>query len=276
MRLSQKVAVITGAASGIGEASARRFIEEGCKVIIGDIQEKRGQALANELGQGAIFQLCDVTKEDNVATLIDVAVQHFGHLDIMLNNAGIIGATGHIDEVIAAEWTATLDIMINGVFYGLKHAARVMKAQGYGSIISMSSSCGVFGGQGPHAYTAAKHAVVGLTKNVAVDLAPHGIRVNAIAPGQMATELSANAMTGNPNNINAAKAKIAASSPIQGRPGTALDVANAALFLASDESGYTSGHVLTTDAGVTIGATVDGLKFADRKPMIREAGRTGL
>ena len=276
MRLDGKVAVITGAASGIGEASARRFIEEGCKVVLGDIQQERGQALANELGKNAVFQLCDVTQEDHVAALVDAAVEHFGQLNIMFNNAGIVGATGHIDEVVAAEWSATLDIMLNGVFYGLKHAARVMKPQGHGSIISMSSSCGVFGGQGPHAYTAAKHAIVGLTKNVAVDLAPHGIRVNAIAPGQMATELSANAMTGNPNDIAAAEAKIAANSPLKDRPGTALDVANAALFLASDEAGYTSGHILTTDAGVTIGATVDGLRFADRKAMIREAGRTGL
>jgi len=276
MRLHEKVAVITGAASGIGEASARRFVEEGCNVVIGDIQQERGQALADELGESAIFVLSDVTREEDVALLIDTAVENFGKLDIMFNNAGIVGATGPIDQVIAEEWSATLAIMLNGVFFGLKHAARVMKPQGFGSIISMSSSCGIFGGQGPHAYTAAKHAVVGLTKNCAADLGPSGIRVNALAPGMMATELSANAMTGDFSDIESAREKIAATSPLKNRAGTALDVANAALFLASDESGYTSGHVLTTDAGVTSGATADGLKFSDYQPMMREAGRTGL
>ena len=166
-RLAGKVAVITGAASGIGEATARRFVEEGCKVVLGDIQTEQGQALARELGTGVVFQYCNVTKEDEVAGLVDLAVKEFGQLDIMFNNAGIVGAIGPIDTTIDAEWNATLAVLLNGVFYGMKHAARVMKPQKSGAIVSMSSVAGVAGGLGPHAYAAAKTAVVGLTKNVA-------------------------------------------------------------------------------------------------------------
>ena len=276
MRLNGKVAVITGAASGIGAASARRFVEEGCRVVLGDIQQEKGDALVEELGSNAIFAICDVTKEEDVAGLVDLAVDHFGHLDIMFNNAGIVGAVGPIDTALAAEWTATLDILLNGVFYGVKHAARVMKPQGSGSIISMASTAGLMGGLGPHAYAAAKHAVVGLTKNVAAELCRYGIRVNAIAPASMATEMVASVLTGDPSDTETAAEKLAAASPLLNRAGTGEDVASAALWLASDESGYTNGHVLTTDAGITTGSTVEGPEFSEYEPMIREAGKSGL
>jgi xanthoxin dehydrogenase len=276
MRLEGKVAVITGAASGIGAASARRFVKEGCRVVLGDIQQEKGDALVQELGSAAIFAVCDVTKEEDVAGLVDLAVEHFGQLDVMFNNAGIVGAVGPIDTAVAAEWSATLDILLNGVFYGMKHAARVMKPQGYGSIISMASTAGLIGGLGPHTYAAAKHAVVGLTKNVAAELCRYGVRVNAIAPASMATEMVASVLTGDPEDIAAAAVKLAAASPLLDRAGTAEDVANAALWLASDESGYTNGHILTTDAGMTTGSTVEGPGFAEYEPMIREAGKSGL
>ncbi|MFT4826084.1 MAG: xanthoxin dehydrogenase [Halioglobus sp.] len=276
MRLEGKIAVITGAASGIGAASARRFVQEGCRVVLGDIQQDKGDALVAELGDAAIFTVCNVTREEDVAKLVDLAVDHFGSLDIMFNNAGIVGAVGPIDTTVAAEWSATLDILLNGVFYGMKHAARVMKPQGYGSIVSMASTAGVMGGLGPHTYAAGKHAVVGLTKNVAAELCRFGIRVNAIAPASMATEMVASVMTGNPADIGGAADKLAAASPLLNRAGMANDVANAALWLASDESGYTNGHVLTTDAGITTGSTVEGPSFAEYAPMIREDGKTGL
>lgn len=276
MRLEGKVAVITGAASGIGAASARRFVAEGCRVVLGDIQQAKGDALVQELGSAAVFTVCDVTKEEDVAGLVDLAVEHFGQLDVMFNNAGIVGAVGPIDTAVAAEWSATLDILLNGVFYGMKHAARVMKPQGYGSIISMASTAGLMGGLGPHTYAAAKHAVVGLTKNVAAELCRYGVRVNAIAPASMATEMVASVLTGDPEDIAAAAEKLAAASPLLNRAGTAEDVANAALWLASDESGYTNGHILTTDAGMTTGSTVEGPGFAEYEPMIREAGKSGL
>ena len=132
------------------------------------------------------------------------------------------------------------------------------------------------GGLGPHAYAAAKHAVVGLTKNVGAELCRFGIRVNAIAAASMATPMVAAVLTGDPGNIEEAKRILAGVSPLRDRPGLAEDVANAALWLASDESGYTNGHTLTTDAGVTVGATATGPNFAEYAPMIREAGRTGL
>jgi len=275
-RLAGKVAAITGAASGFGTATARRFVAEGCRVVLGDIQEGPGQALAEELGDGACFQRCDVTREEDVAALVDRALSEYGQLDIMFNNAGIVGAVGPIDTMDSAEWQFTLDVLLNGVFYGLKHAARVMKPQGSGAIINTASTAGILGGLGPHAYAACKHAVIGLTKNVAAELCHFGVRVNAIAPAGMATAMVANVMTGDPNNLEEARRLLAKNSPLADRAGLPEDVANAALWLASDESGYTTGHTLTTDAGTTTGATPNPPAFAEREPMLREAGKRGL
>jgi NAD(P)-dependent dehydrogenase (short-subunit alcohol dehydrogenase family) len=271
MRLENKVAVITGGAMGIGAATASRFIAEGCKVIIGDIQRGPGESFAAQFGDQAAFAVCDVTKEDDVAALVDLAISRFGKLDIMFNNAGIVGAVGPIDTTPANEWNSSLAVLINGVFFGMKHAARVMKPAECGSIISMASTAGLMGGLGPHAYAAGKHAVVGMTKNVAAELCHVGIRVNAIAAASMATPMVANVLTGDPSNIEEAKRILAEVSPLHGRPGLAEDVANAALWLASDESGYTTGHTLTTDAGATVGATSAKPNFSEYQPMIGEA-----
>lgn len=270
MRLDKKVAVITGGAMGIGAVTAQRFIAEGCHVVIGDIQRGQGESFAAQFGNKAAFMVCDVTKEDHVAALVDLAVSRFGKLDIMFNNAGIVGAVGPIDTTPAGEWSATLAVLINGVFFGMKHAARVMKPAQCGSIISMASTAGLMGGLGPHAYAAAKHAVVGMTKNVAAELCHMGIRVNAIAAASMATPMVANVLTGDAGNIEEAKRILAEASPLRGRPGLAEDVANAALWLASDESSYTTGHTLTTDAGITVGATATPPHFSEYKPMMRE------
>ena len=275
-RLEGKVAAITGSASGFGQTAARLFVSEGCRVALGDIQEDAGRAVAASLGDAAVFVRCDVTSEEDVANLVDTAVNAFGRLDIMYNNAGIVGAVGPIDTTPTAEWKATLDILLNGVFYGVKHAARVMKPQGSGSIVSMSSTAGILGGLGPHTYTVAKHGVVGLTKSAAAELGRFGIRVNCISPAGMATPMVANVTTGDPSAIEATKEALAAGSPLKGRPGLAEDVANAALWLASDESGYTSGHTLTTDAGMTTGSSVNPPAFDEYQPMIREAGKAGL
>lgn len=275
-RLEGRVAAITGASSGIGRAAAELFVQEGAKVALGDIQDDAGRALADSLGNGAIYVHCDVTSEDDVAALVDAAAGQFGQLDVMYNNAGIVGAVGPVDTTPADEWHATMDVLLHGVFYGVKHAARVMKPRMSGSIISMSSTAGVMGGLGPHAYAAAKHAVVGLTKNAAAELCRFGIRVNCIAPASMLTPMVAFAHSGDHTNMEGTRAELAESSPLIGRPGLATDVANAALWLASDESGYTSGHTLGVDAGFTTGARPDAPGFADYAPMIREAGRTGL
>ncbi len=270
MRLKDKVAVITGGAMGIGAVTAKRFVAEGCQVVIGDIQGDYGKAFTAQFGDRAAFMVCDVTREDQVAGLVDLACSQFGKLDIMFNNAGIVGTVGPIDKTPADEWNATLAVLINGVFFGMKHAARVMKPAQRGSIISMASTAGLMGGLGPHAYAAAKHAVVGMTKNVAAELCHAGIRVNAIAAASMATPMVANVLTGDPGNIEEAKRILAETSPLRGRPGLAEDVANAALWLASDEAGYTTGHILTTDAGATTGASAVSPVFSESGPMMRE------
>ncbi|MFK7829883.1 MAG: SDR family oxidoreductase [Congregibacter sp.] len=276
-RLEGKVAVITGAASGIGAVTAEKFVEQGARVILGDIQEAEGQALVAKLGADkAYFQRCNVTEEDDVAALVNAAVAHFGKLDIMFNNAGIVGALGPIDTTPAEEWKFTLDILLNGVFYGMKHAGGIMKKQGSGSIISMSSVAGVTGGLGPHAYAAAKHAVVGITRNVAAEVGAYGVRVNCIAPYSVATPMVADAYLGDHTDIDQTIKMLADESPLKGRAGLADDVANAVLWLASDESGYTSGLTLTIDAGITTGSVAGPPRFSEYKPIMREAGKSGL
>lgn len=276
MRLEGKTALITGAASGIGAAAVERFVREGCRVCLCDIQVEQGQALAEKCGGSSFFQPCDVTDEDAVATAVDAAVEQFGHLDIAFHSAGIVGAVGPVSTTPGEEWRFSIDVLLNGTFYLVKHAARVMQPRSSGSIVSMASTAGVMGGLGPHAYAAAKHGVVGLTKNVATELAGYGVRINTIAAASVATPMVANVVAGDPTDLAAAREKLAELSPLRGRPGLPEDVANAALWLASEESGYTTGHTLAIDAGVTVGATPEGQQFAEYEPIIREAGKSGL
>ena len=277
-RLEGKVAGITGAASGIGAATAKTYVDHGARVVLGDIQDEAGESMAAALGGAghAIFRHCNVTNEAEVEALVEAAIAEFGQIDIMFNCAGIVGALGPMSTTPAEEWKLTIDIMINGVFYGMKHASRYMKEAGSGSIISMSSTAGVMGGLGPHAYAAAKHAVVGMTKNLAAEVGGYGVRVNCIAPAGMATPMVADVMTGDHQNLEETIATLAELSPLKGRAGLAQDVANAALWLASDESGYTSGLTLTVDAGATTGSTAEPPAFAEYAPMVREAGRKGV
>ena len=277
-RLEGKVAVITGAASGIGAATAKTFVEHGARVVLGDIQDEAGEGLAAALGGAsqAIFRHCNVTEEAEVQALVEAAVSEFGQIDVIFDCAGIVGAVGPMSTTPAEEWKLTIDIMVHGVVYGMKHASRYMKEAGSGSIISMSSTAGVMGGLGPHAYAAAKHAVVGMTKNLAAEVGGFGVRVNCIAPAGMATPMVADVMTGDHHNLEETIATLAALSPLKGRAGLAQDVANAALWLASDVSGYTSGLTLTVDAGATTGSAAEPPAFAEYAPMVREAGRKGV
>ncbi len=276
MRLEGKTALITGGASGIGASAAERFIAEGARVAIVDIQRDAGLALAERLGDDCFYSDCDVTREDDVAAAVDKTVDRYGRLDVVFHSAGIVGSIGPVATTPGDEWRFSIDVLLNGTFYVIKHAARVMVPQGSGSIIGMASTAGILGGLGPHAYTAAKHAVVGLTRSVATELARSGVRVNCIAAASMATPMVASVLTGDPADIAGAERELAKASPLHGRAGLASDVSNAALWLASDESGYTTGHTLTTDAGITIGASVAGPAFAEYQPILREAGRSGL
>ena len=274
-RLDGKVAFVTGAASGIGAGTVRRFREEGASVILADIQDEAGEALAAELGNAARYIHCDVTREEDIAAAVDLAVSEFGKLDIMVNNAGIVGAVGSIAQTPVEAWDRTNDILLRGVFLGMKHASRVMIGQKSGCILSISSTAGVIGGLGPHAYTAAKHAVVGLTKSVASELAGHHVRVNAVAPGNTVSAMTSAVITGDPNAEDEAKARIKDMSPL-GIAGEAIDIANALLYLASDEARYVTGHTLVVDSGQTTGGGDPTGFHSQDADVLREAGKTGL
>lgn len=275
-RLVEKVAVITGGSSGIGEATAQIFIEEGAYVVLADIQTDLGRQVAERLGPKAKFVFCDVTSEEQVQELISDAVGITGNLDVMMNNAGIVGARAPIDEILLEEFQKTIEILVTGSFLGIKHAAATMKEQESGSIINMASTAGLSGGFGPHAYATAKHAIVGLTRNTAAELCRYGIRVNCIAPSGVTTPLAAQAHLGDFTAMNEIRETLAQNSPLKGRAGTAEDVGKAALFLASDESGYTNGHCLTVDAGFTSGSKANDPQHMARVPFMREAGKEGL
>ncbi len=249
-RLDGKVALVTGGASGIGEGTVRRFVTEGARVVIADMQVRPGEALAAELGATVRFVETDVTSEADIAAAVDVAVSEFGRLDVMFNNAGIVGAIGPIAETPVEDWDRTVAVLMRGVFLGIKHAARVMVPQGSGSIISTSSTAGILGGLGPHCYTACKHAVIGLTKSAASELGASGIRVNAISPGSTVTPMTSAVITGDHTAVEEAERSIAAGSLLGFAP-MPIDIANAALYLASDESRALTGHTLVVDAGAT-------------------------
>lgn len=270
-RLNGRVAVVTGGASGIGEATVRRFIAEGARVVVADVQGDAGQALQSELGDRTRFIQTDVSQEADVAATVDLAVSSFGRLDVMFNNAGILGAVGRLVDTTAGAWHATLGVLLDGVFFGMKHAARVMIPQGSGVIVSTASIAGITGGVGPHAYTASKHAVIGLTRSAASELGQYGIRVNAIAPGNTVTAMTAAAITGDPDQLEEATRTIASSS-LLGIPGLPSDIANAALYLSCDESRYVSGHTLVIDAGHTSNGGSARVHRA-RPALLAEAGR---
>jgi NAD(P)-dependent dehydrogenase (short-subunit alcohol dehydrogenase family) len=249
-RLDGKVAVITGGAGGIGEGTVRRFVAEGARVVIADLDASRGAALAAELGDSTRFLRTDVSVEGDVAAAIDHGVREFGRLDVMFNNAGIVGVIGRIAETSTDAWDRTVAVLMRSVFLGIKHAARVMLPQRSGSIISTSSTAGLMGGLGPHCYTACKHAVIGLTRSAASELGPSGIRVNAISPGNTVTAMTSAVISGDHTATQLAAEKIAAGSYL-GIAGFPEDIANAALYLASDEARYVAGHTLVVDAGQT-------------------------
>lgn len=251
-RLDGKVAIITGGASGIGAGTVRRFVEEGAKVLITDLDADKGEALAAELGDAAAFLRTDVSQEEQVAAMIAEAADRWGRLDCLFNNAGFGGALGPISTTTLDDYDLTMDVLLKSVFLGMKHAAPVMTAQGSGSIISTASVAGIRVGYAPHLYSVAKCAVIHLTKTVALELGEHNIRVNAICPGFIATPLAAGRPDADESQIQQLR-EAGAASQVMGRVGEPRDIANMALFLASDESEWITGREFVVDGGFEAG-----------------------
>jgi NAD(P)-dependent dehydrogenase (short-subunit alcohol dehydrogenase family) len=251
-KLDDKVAVITGGASGIGAATAEHFAQEGARVVVADVQEEEGRAVAKSLGEAAVFARTDVSREQDVQAAVELAVSHFGRLDIMYNNAGVPGPKGSICECPAEGLAAAIAVNLNGVFFGMKHAGRVLAEQGSGSILSTASIAGTTSGTGPHVYSATKAAVVHLTRSVALELGERGVRVNCICPGGVTTPFVLAAAGVPPEAMESIKEAMGRMQPIA-RAGAAIDIARTAAWLCSDEGDYITGQAITVDGGESLG-----------------------
>jgi NAD(P)-dependent dehydrogenase (short-subunit alcohol dehydrogenase family) len=256
-RIEGKVAVITGGTSGIGEATAELFVREGAKVVIAGRSVDKGQAIADRLGDNAVYQRADVMKEDEIMAVIDLAVERFGGLDILFNNAGGPAGQG-LEDVTPEAIGYAMQYLFGSVALGIKLAIPVMKSNGGGSIINNSSIAALRYGQGGHLYAAAKVAVTHYSKMAGVELGPFGIRVNCISPGAIATPIfwggsaRANTLTDEENDRKMSKLQrnLAKATPLRST-GLAADIANAALFLGSDEGRFVNCHDLVVDGGRT-------------------------
>ena len=254
-----KVAVVTGGASGIGEATVRLFIEEGAKVVIADMQQERGEALANELGNVATFVQVEVRQEEQVKSAIDTAIEDWGRLACIFNNAGFGGVLGPVEDIPVEEFDMSFDVLVRGVFLGMKHAIPIMKKQGSGSIINTGSIAAVTAGRGPLIYSVCKAAVVQLSKVTAMSLGANSIRVNAICPGYIATPLSTNTVGRPDEKIEERIQGMEYQQPIP-RVGRPEDIANMALYLASDRSSFITGQAIVVDGGAATGVSWENQK----------------
>ena len=245
-----RVAIVTGGAGGIGLAIARAIVAGGGSVVVGDLHEERGRAAADELGAGGRvrFVSVDVAEESDVEALVTAAVDTFGHVDAMFNNAGVGGALGPIVEQTVEAWDATFAINVRSVFLGTKHAARRMIEQGTGgAIVNTASIAGLSGGGGPQAYSAAKAAVIGFTRATASELAEHRNRVNAVCPGAIYTDLL---HRGRPEQTDVWREELQ-PWPDRGEPEMIADVA---VWLAGDEARFVTGEAVTADGGLMAAA----------------------
>jgi NAD(P)-dependent dehydrogenase (short-subunit alcohol dehydrogenase family) len=257
LRLENVVAVVTGAARGIGAGIVRRFVHEGARVAFSDLLQEKGKTLEKELGENVAFCRADSMSPSDIEALMNFAVKHFGKLDYVVNNAGAGGEGGPIAEISVEGFDRTIALLLRGPFLGIKYA--VPHVQG-GSIINIASVAGLAGGYASHPYSAAKFGVVGLTKSAALELAERGIRVNAICPGGIATAIFAEAVPELPAELvertpEIVEPWIAERYPI-GRSGFPADIANTALWLASSESSFVTGHALAVDGGITAGPSL--------------------
>ncbi len=248
--MTHPVVLITGALTGIGRATALAFAKNGAHLVVSGRREAEGKALEAELrqlGAEALFVRADVRLDDDVRTLVDQAVARFGRIDVAVNNAGTEGQPGLIVDQSADSYAATFDTNVLGTLLSLKHELRVMTAQKSGSIINISSTYGHEGAAYASVYAGSKHAVEGITKSAALEVAASGVRVNAVAPGPTDTGML-DRFTGTPEN----KAALAAGVPL-GRVGKPADIAGAVLYLASEGAAFVTGQIVTVDGGKTAG-----------------------
>jgi NAD(P)-dependent dehydrogenase (short-subunit alcohol dehydrogenase family) len=248
--LTTPVVLVTGALTGIGRATALAFADKGVRLVVAGRRDEQGLALAEELrgrGAEAEFIRADVRHDDDVRDLVDRTVARFGRLDIAVNNAGTEGQPGPITAQTAESYAATFDTNVLGTLLSLKHEVRVMRAQGSGSIVNVSSTYGHEGAAYASLYSASKHAVEGLTKSVALEVAASGVRVNAVAPGPTDTGML-DRFTGTAEN----KAALAAGVPL-GRVARTEELARAIVFVGSDDASFITGQVVTVDGGKTAG-----------------------
>ncbi len=238
-RLDGKVALITGGSRGQGAAEARRFAAEGANVVIGDVRLDKGEAVAAEIGERAVFTRLDVSSEEEWAAAIALTTERFGGLDVLVNNAGI-GFTARLENHTLADWNQVIGVNQTGVFLGIRSAIAPMTARGGGSIVNISSGAGLRATKYMIAYAATKYAVTGMTASAAIELARSGIRVNSIHPGVIDTPMLGRASKAD---------QVVKSTPLR-RMGTPDEIANVALFLASDESSYMTGAHVPVDGGV--------------------------
>jgi NAD(P)-dependent dehydrogenase (short-subunit alcohol dehydrogenase family) len=246
--MSTPVVLITGALAGIGRATAKAFARENARLVVSGRKDEAGQLLVAEIqadGCEVEFVRADVRREEDVRALIDRAVERFGRLDVAVNNAGTEGQPGLLTEQSPASYAATFDTNVLGTILSLKHELRVMIPQGSGVIINLSSTMGSRGAPGASMYVASKHAVEGLTKSAALEAAPHGVRVNAVAPGPIDTEML-DRFTGSLDR----KIGMTKGVPL-GRLGRALDIAQAIVFLASSHAEFLTGEILHVNGGKT-------------------------
>ncbi|HQQ74392.1 MAG TPA: glucose 1-dehydrogenase [Pseudomonadales bacterium] len=258
-RLKDKVAIITGAASGIGRGVAELFVSAGAKVIVADMNEEGGKAAVAELGANTRFFKCDVTSEDSVKAMVDFAVSEFGKLDILHNNAGAFGARGAVEEIQVKDFDFTFALLVRSVFLGCKYAAAQMRKQGHGgSIINTASISATTPGYGPHIYQSAKAAVLQLSKTFALELAEQKIRVNCVSPGGVYTPLVGNAIGLDAETVKQVGEGMGATLPMN-RPGYPLDIARGVLFFATEDSEFLIGQNMIIDGGESLGK-----KFKDQ------------
>jgi len=246
MNMNKPVVLITGGLTGIGRAAAVAFAKLGASVVVAGRRDEVGKALAEELrshGSEAEFINADVRHEDDVRALVDQTVERFGRLDVAVNNAGTEGRVGPIIDQTAETYAATFDTNVLGVILSMKHEARVMQEQGSGSIINISSTYGHEGAAGASVYVGSKHAVEGISKSIALELASSGIRVNVVAPGPTDTGMLTR-FTGTPEN----KAALVTEVPLA-RLGRSEELADAIVFIGSDAASYITGQVLNVDGG---------------------------